>query len=157
MSNLNKKFSYTIVSEDDEDIFYVISSLFLANNVEVINSITFSDKWKLYNTVGITEKQIIAKFEEIGAVVLSIDSEQFALSLSEDRKTFIADNIDDFIDALLDFNNSNGISSFPFLVGNQYTSLESKILDFLETLDGVNWISTKGFENEEQVVFTTTV
>jgi hypothetical protein len=151
MSNTNKRLIYTFQSTEDSDMFYVIGTIFVGESLQVIDSISFSDKWKSYDTVGLTEKQLLSKFDKIGASVLGMSQTDFDTQYAANRKQFLNDNMDNFIDTLLDFNNSNGVTNFPFQVGHQFANIQKNIDDYLETVT-IIYEMKKNFENKPYII-----
>jgi len=131
MSNINKIFTFVIVGAVDSEVFYHIKTSLVREQTEVIHTIDFSEKWNKYDCIGLSEKAILSKFTEIGAEVLGIDEASFQTRIAEEGKQTV---LDDFIDTLIEFNNDNGITNFPFQVGQTIHDFETKISEYLDTV-----------------------
>ena len=129
----SKTFSYLAKNIDNENLFFKIDTISVNENSEVVSSIFFSDKWKSYDCIALSEKQILNKIPELCLEILGIDYEEF-LSIDKDSNEYI-ENINQFIDGLLDKSLKSGISSFPFTIGKQYDNIKIKIENWISTLD----------------------
>jgi hypothetical protein len=131
MSNINRILTFEIVSVADAELFYHIKTLPVNEQTEVIQTIEFSEKWKKYNSVGLSEQAVLTKFAEIGAEVLGIDEATFQTRIETEGKQVV---LDDFIDTLLQYNIDNGIINFPFQAGQSLHDFSTKLSDYLDTV-----------------------
>ena len=129
----SKTFSYLAKNIDNEILFFRIDTISVNENSEVVSSIIFSDKWKSYDCIALSEKQIFNKIPELSLEILGIDYEEF-LSIDKNSNEYI-EKINEFIDDLLDKNLKYGISSFPFVQGKQYFNLKEQIVNWISTLE----------------------
>lgn len=160
MSNLNKRLSYVGKCSENEYLSFQIDTILVAENTEIVSSISFSEMWKKYDCINLSEKQIV---ERMG---FKISDDKFFMDLVTDGK-YLYPNFEEtiksikrgedtydgkyqdyyngFVDSLLDKNLKSGVSSFPFISGKQYNNLQEQL---------VNWISTLEYEytlNDEVV------
>lgn len=152
MSNTSKRLIYTATSKTDPEFRYIIGTIFTGERIQVIDAITFSDKWKQYNTTGLLEKQISDKFLILGPTVLEIDPEEFIDGYKAAPSQYLKEHLDAFIDALLEISNSNGMSTFPFIIGQQFSDFEAYYTTYVETVEE-EYDIFKNFENEEYEIF----
>ena len=160
MSNLNKRLSYVGKCSENEYLSFQIDTILVAENTEIVSSISFSEMWKKYDCVNLSDKQIAErmsfKFDEEKFLIDVVTGGKFTneglLSVIESIKSGnetydgkYQDYFNAFIDSLLDINLKSGVSSFPFVSGKQYNNLQEQL---------VNWISTLEYEytlNDEVV------
>ena len=147
-----KRLIYTSTSVADPDFRYIIGTIFTGERIQVIDQIYFSDKWKEYDTCGLLEDQIANKFVSLGAAVLGIDPEEFDGAYKADPSGYLAAHLDDFVEALLEIGNSNGMSTFPFVLGQQFPDFETPFTTYLETVEE-EYEVLKNFENEDYEEF----
>lgn len=149
MSNLNKRLSYVGKCSEKEYLSFQIETILVAENTEIVSSISFSEMWKIYDCVNLSEKQIEQKMlldinnlkliEEVTDGKFSyqplLDCINAIKSGSDSKDGKYQDIYNGFVDSLLDKNLKSGISSFPFIQGKQYFNLQEQIVNWISTLE----------------------
>lgn len=149
MSNLNKRLSYVGKCSEKEYLSFQIETILVAENTEIVSSISFSEMWKIYDCVNLSEKQIEQKMlldinnlkliEEVTDGKFShsglIDTIKSKTSGKDGAFEKYQDYYNGFVDSLLDKNLKSGISSFPFIQGKQYFNLQEQIVNWISTLE----------------------